>query len=45
MGMLCARATALRVSNDLDKAGSVRSEGNLKEEERRRDDGHGVWVE
>ena len=32
MGMLCARATALRVSNDLE-GGGVRSEGNLMEEE------------
>ena len=31
MGMLCARATALRVSNDLDKGG-VRRAGNLREE-------------
>ena len=41
-GMLCVRATAVRVSNDVFKAGSVRSE---KEKERRRNDGHGVWVE
>jgi len=34
MGMLCARAAAVRVSNDL-QGGGVKSEGNLKEGRRK----------